>query len=202
MTRPASPESRLCTIFDILRQVEFVQAPACADGPTLLLRAQARAKHFGSHVQGRVISSEMEGLPSPQVCIHSAVHPSYIVLPWRLPSARHEICTVPVERDASALRAAIQLEIDCGLARAQRVHVAKGVSQVRVNHVPVLDPFAAYAFSFADTAVIASAEARFRRRTPECIWHVDAVDAGSHIMIHRHGQAPVTVASSYFPLWI
>ena len=88
---------RLCTNFDILRQVEFVHTPACVNGPTLLEWAKERAKHLGMHVQGRKIQAEVEGLPTPQDVVHSAVHPRYTVTPWRLPFARHEICTVPVE---------------------------------------------------------------------------------------------------------
>ena len=190
-----TPGLRLCTVFDILRQVEFVRTPACRSGSALLDWAKQRAQHLGRDVQGRVIISEIEGLPSFQVCIHSAVHASYTVTPWRLPNARREICTVPVERSACAFRAAIQLETDCGLDRSQHSLVAKGISQVRVNGRPVADPFAPNAFVDADTASLVSANERLRKCVPECIWHLPAgrAEAHTHLMLHRQGRAPVTV---------
>ena len=185
--------SKLCTVFDILRQVEFVHTPACASGATLLDWAKARANHLGLHVPGRVIQAEVEGLSSSQVVVHSAVHPRYIVTPWRLPFARHEVCTVPVDQAASAYQAVSQLESDCGLHKAQRFLVAKRIAEVRVNHQSVGDPFLSDAFLGVDTAALVSAEARLRRSVPKCVWHLSSggPEADTHIMVHRHGSAPI-----------
>ena len=168
-----------------------MQTSACSDGPTLLEWAKARARHVGT---ARVVAFEIDGLPSPQVCIHSPVHSRYVVIPWRLPHARHEMCTVPVERDASPFRAVLQLEGDSGRARTQRFLVNKGVAQARVNQQSA-SPFQPDAFRVADSATIVSAEEPLRRRAPECLWPVAAgsCEAHSSVMIHRFGSAPVTV---------
>ena len=73
--------------------------------------------------------------------------------------------------------------------------MAKRIAEVRVNHHSVGDPFLSDAFLGVDTAALVPAEARLRRNVPECVWHLPsgATEASTHIMVHRHGHAPVTV---------
>ena len=75
------PNSRRCTIFDPLRQVEIVYTIACKSPFRFLDWAITRAQHLGTRPDGRVINNEFDSFPGPQICIHPPLRSDNVTLP-------------------------------------------------------------------------------------------------------------------------
>ena len=144
--------SRRCSIFDPLRQVEIVYTPACAAPFRFLDWAISRAQHLGTRPDGRVINHEFGSFPGPQICIHPPLRGDFVALPIEVTPGI--VCTVVAPRDFSALQLMIQLERDCSVTRMQRILFMHGKTKLKVNGVSIDDIYAPHALVVADTASI------------------------------------------------
>ena len=184
-------EATQCTIFDPVRQVEVVTSFSCASADSLLRFATQRARHLGNVVEGRILTSTVDGYPTPQVCIHSPINSRYVMLPVVLPTG---VCTLPVLRSASPFELALEMEGTCAMPRLHRHLIARQLSVLQVNHQPA-DPFLPDAFVQADSARLVPAFPLSAHRAPPSLHPVasGSEEMSLPCMVHREGHTPLTV---------
>ena len=146
------PNARRCTIFDPLRQVEVAYSPVCGEPFRFLNWALSRAQHLGSRPDGRVLIHEFDSFPGPQICIHPPIRGDFVALPVEVSPGI--VCTIVAPRDFSALQLMIQLEQDCSVTRMQRLLLTHGRIKLKVNGMPIDDPFQRDALIVADSASV------------------------------------------------
>ena len=143
-------ETLVCTIFDPIKQYELAETRACRGSSLFLNHALSKARHLGDHPDGRVLNHVLPGLPRPQVCIHSAVHPNFVVFPVAL--GEGQFCTLSMDRTASVFELFIHLESLCGIAKSFRHLLARGWIKFAINGVTVDDVFEKDALLLVDSA--------------------------------------------------
>ena len=145
-----APPAPVCTIFEPIKQYELTETNACRGSSLLLNHALSKARHLRDFPDGRVLNHVLPGLPRPQVCIHSVVHPNYVVFPVAL--GEGQFCTLSMDRTASVFELFIHLESLCGIAKCYRHLLARGWIKFAINGLTVDDVFEKDALLVVDSA--------------------------------------------------
>ena len=186
----ANSEVPACTIFDPKRHVEVVTHTSCHHPGALLVHALTSRKDFGTEIDGRVLMFPLPEWPRPQVCVHSLVFGSYVVVPVAL---GHKVCTISILREASIFELMLNLEGRCNVPRAYRHLVARGWVDVYVNNQRVVDIFERDSLLFADSVRVEAVPALEPGNAPDILFpeprYPPRPDA--FLTIHRPGFAPV-----------
>ena len=190
LTLTAKSEIPACTIFDPKRHVEVVTHTSCHHPGALLVHALTTRKDFGTEIDGRVLMFPLPEWPRPQVCVHSLVFGSHVVVPVAL---GHKVCTISVLREASIFELMLNLEGRCNVPRAYRHLVARGWVDVYVNNQRVVDIFERDSLLFADSVRVAAVPALETSNAPDILFpeprYPPRPDA--FLTVHRPGLAPV-----------
>ena len=181
-----------CTVFDPLYHVEILVSSACRHAGALLQHALASHTELGSLRDGRVVAYPIPEWPQPQVVVHSLLHGSYVMLPV---SVGDKVCTLSILREASIFELLLQLEGRCGIARAYRHLVSKGLLDVHVNGRRARNVFERDALLFADTAVVGAAPALRPANSPSMLFpdSPEYVSPDAFVTIHRPELPPSQV---------
>ena len=188
----ALTEDSRCTVFDPLYHVEILVSSACRHAGALLQHALASHTELGSLRDGRVVAYPIPEWPQPQVVVHSLLHGSYVMLPV---SVGDKVCTLSILREASIFELLLQLEGRCGIARAYRHLVSKGLLDVHVNGRRARNVFERDALLFADTAVVGAAPALRPANSPSMLFpnSPEYVSPEAFVTIHRPALPPSQV---------
>ena len=185
----SSPELPTCSVFDPLHHAEILSHQACHHPGALLTHAMVAHKDLGGIIDGRVIAFPLPAWPLPQVCVHSWVQASYVVIPVQVGD---KVCTLSIMREASVFELMLMLEGRCGIPRSYRHLVAKGWVAVYINEQRIREIFERDSFLFADTARIDAVPALAPSAAPDMLFPDTqlAPRPDGFLTVHRPGFAP------------
>ena len=185
----SSPELLTCSVFDPLHHAEILSHQACHHPGALLTHAMVAHKDLGGIIDGRVIAFPLPAWPLPQVCVHSWVQASYVVIPVQVGD---KVCTLSIMREASVFELMLMLEGRCGIPRSYRHLVAKGWVAVYINEQRIREIFERDSFLFADTARIDAVPALAPSAAPDMLFPDTqlAPRPDGFLTVHRPGFAP------------